>query len=263
MPVYKVEAIVLRRTNLGEADRIVTLFTREQGRLPAVAKGARKPKSRFAGRLELFTHLRALLAQGRTLDVVSQVEVIDPFAAVRADLERLGAASFLAEVTDRALPEREPQPAIFAALRQALRTAALGDAEKAGSWYAAQFLSLSGYGPVTDRCVVCGRPIRGAAAFSPALGGSLCPADRARDPESIPASAVALAAIGFLREMPVSAAGRVTLAPEQRAEVRELLRRYLEYRLEIRLKSTGVAERLAGAAGRPTRGRSVRESNLP
>ncbi len=253
MPVYKVEAIVLRRANLGEADRVVTLFTREHGRLPAVAKGARKPKSRFAGRLELFTHLRALLAQGRTLDVVSQVEVIDPFAPLRGDLERMSVAAFAAEVTDRALPEREPQPAVFAALRQALRTAAVGDAELAGVWYAAQLLSLSGYGPVTDRCVVCGRPIRGGAAFSAALGGSLCPADRARDPEAVAASAVGLAAIGFLREMPVSAVGRVALAPAQRAEIRHLLRRSLEHRLEIRLKSTGVAERLAGIAGRTKR----------
>src|SRR5574341_1723464 len=109
MPVYKAEGIVLRRVNLGEADRIVTLLTREYGRLSAVAKGARKPKSRFVGRLELFTHLRGLLAQGRTLDVVSQVEVVDPFPAVRTDLGRMSAASFVAEVTDRALPERDPQ----------------------------------------------------------------------------------------------------------------------------------------------------------
>jgi hypothetical protein len=71
----------------------------------------------------------------------------------------------------------------------------------------------------------------------------------------MPASAVALAAIGFLREMPVSAAGRVTLSPEQRAEVGQLLSRYLEYRLEFRLKSTGVAERLAGVTGRSKRRR--------
>jgi len=256
MPVYKAEAIVLRRANLGEADRIVTLFTRGHGRLSVVAKGARKPKSRFAGRLELFTHLRALLAQGRTLDVVSQVDVVDPFAAVRADLGRMSAASFVAEVTDRATPEREPQPAIFTALRQALGAIASGDAELAGHWYAAQILSLSGYGPVTDRCVICGRPLRSGAVFSLALGGSLCPADRARDPEAMPASAVALAAMGFLREMPIAALGRVTLAPKQRAEVGTLLRRCLEYRLEVRLKSAGVAEQLVRVADRPKGGRS-------
>jgi DNA repair protein RecO (recombination protein O) len=100
--------------------------------------------------------------------------------------------------------------------------------------------------------------VRSGAAFSPALGGSVCAADRIRDPEAITASAVALAAIGFLREMPVGAVGRVALTPEQRAEVRELLHRYLEYRLEIRLKSTGVAERLAAVTRRPKRAGSPR-----
>jgi DNA repair protein RecO (recombination protein O) len=261
MPVYKAEGIVLRRVNLGEADRIVTLLTREYGRLSAVAKGARKPKSRFAGRLELFTHLRALLAQGRTLDVVSQVEVIDPFAAVRTDLTRMSAASFVAEITDRALPERDPQPAVFNALRQALRVIASGDAEWGRDWYAAQLLALSGYGPVTDRCVICGRPVRAGGAFSLALGGSLCPADRNRDPEAASSSAVALAAIGFLREMPVAALGRVTLTPQQRAEVGDLLRRYLEYRLEVRLKSAGVAERILDPSVRSKRSRPGRRTS--
>lgn len=250
MPVYKAEAIVIRRANLGEADRVVTFFSREHGRLSAVAKGARKPRSRFAGRLELFTHLRLLLAQGRSLDVVSQVEVIDPFAAVRGDLGRMSAASFVAELADRATGEREAQPAVFTVLRQALSSIAAGDAELTGLWFAAQLLGLSGYGPVTDRCVVCGRPLRAGATFSPALGGGLCAADRHRDAEALPASAVALAAIGFLREMPVGALGRMTLTPKQRAEVGHLLRRYVEYRFEMRLRTTGVAERLAREMGR-------------
>lgn len=250
MPVYKVEAIVIRRTNLGEADRIVTLFTRDQGKISAVAKGARKPGSRFAGRLELFTHLRALLAHGRTLDVVSQVEVIDPFAAIRADLGRLGAASLVAELTDRATPEREAQPALYTTLRVALRLVASGDAQLAAMWYAAQVLVLSGYAPIVDRCVICGRPLPRGAVFSLGLGGALCATDRARDADAIPASAVALAAIGFLREAPAGALGRVTLDRRQRAEVEGLLRRYLEYRLEARLRSPPVIERIGRISSR-------------
>lgn len=244
MPVYKVEAIVIRRGNLGEADRILTLFTREHGKLAAVAKGARKPRSRFAGRLELFTQLRALLAVGRTLDVVSQVDVIDPFAALRTDLARMGAASFVAELTDRATPDREAQPAIYSALRQGLRMIAGSDPEIAAMWYAAQILSLSGYAPVVDRCVVCGKPVAGSAAFSFALGGSLCGSDRARDPEAVSASAVALAAIGFLREASAAALSRISLQRRQRADVEGLLRRYLEYRFEAKLRSPPVIERL-------------------
>lgn len=253
MPVYKTEGIVIRRTNLGEADRLVTLFTPDHGKIAAAARGARKPRSRFAGRLELFTHLRALLGRGRTLDVISQVEVIDPFAAIRGDLGRMGAASFAAEVTDRATPEREAQPALYTALRQALRLIALGDAQLAAMWYAAQVLALSGYGPVVDRCVVCGKPLRGGAAFSPALGGALCATDRAREAGAIPASAVALAALGFLREAPAGALRRVALDRRQRAEVEALLRRHLEYRLEARLRSPSVIERIGRSQAEGTR----------
>jgi len=244
MPVYRAEAIVIRRANLGEADRIVTLYTREHGKVSAAAKGARKPGSRFAGRLELFTQLRALLGVGRTLDVVSQVEVIEPFAAIRGDLGRMGAASFIVEVADRATPEREPFPAFYRTLREALGAAAQGDPQIAAIWFAAQVLTLSGYAPLVDRCVVCGRPIPGASAFSVSLGGALCASHRGRDSEATPASAVALAAIGFLREAGVRALGRVTLDRSQRAEVESLLRRCVEYRFEARLRSPPVIERM-------------------
>lgn len=245
MPVYKAEAIVIRRANLGEADRLVTLFARDQGKLTAVAKGARKPKSRFAGRLELFTHLRVLLGVGRTLDVVSQVEVIDPFAPLRYDLDRLGYAAFIAEVTDRATADREPSPALFAALKDALGMTATNDAEVAALWYGAQVMTLTGYAPVTDRCVICGRPIPGSATFSNALGGSLCTADGHRDPQGVAASRVGLAAIGFLRETAPAALQRLSLAPRFRQEVAALLLRYLEYRLETKLRSPPVLQRLA------------------
>ncbi|HET6781586.1 MAG TPA: DNA repair protein RecO [bacterium] len=244
MPVYKAEAIVIRRTNLGEADRLVTLYTRDRGKIATVAKGARKPKSRFAGRLELFTHLRALLAIGKTLDVVSQIEVVDPHAGIRTDLQRMGHAAFIAEVTDRATADREAAPELFAALRSALHVVAAGEAELAALWYAAQVLVLTGHGPVVDRCVVCGRGVARGAAFSLALGGALCQADRGRDAQAPSASAVALAAIGFLREAQAAALSKLALEHHHRDEVAGILQRYLEYRLETRLKSPTVIEKM-------------------
>src|SRR5437660_1481476 len=92
MPVYKTEAIVLRQQALGEADRIVTLFTREYGKLRAAAKGIRRPASRLGGRLEPFTHARLLLARGRTLDVIAQAEIVGAFAGVGAAPDAAGQA---------------------------------------------------------------------------------------------------------------------------------------------------------------------------
>lgn len=244
MPVYKTEAIVIRRTNLGEADRLVTLYARDHGKVAAVAKGARKPKSRFAGRLELFTHLRALMAVGKSLDVVSQIEVLEPFTAVRGDLSRLGYASFIAEVTDRATADREPAPEIFRALRAALTLVAGGDAEMAGLWFAARILGLIGYAPVVGRCAVCGRLIAGSAAYSYALGGTLCEADRQRDPQAPTVSAATLKSVAFLQEAGAEKLPRLSLDGRLRTDVTGVLHRSLEYRLETRLKSPLVIQKL-------------------
>src|SRR5712692_5339863 len=214
MPVYKAEAIVLRRTNLGEADRVVTLFCRDQGKVAAAAKGARKLTSRFAGRLELFSHVRVLLGVGRTLDVVSQVEVLNAFAPLRTDLDRLGFAAFAVELTDRATADRQPAPEIFASLQSALELMQAGDPQLVGLWFAARVLVHAGYAPVTDRCQVCGRPVRGAAPFSHALGGALCEADRHRDPDAVLVSAGALAAVGALQRAQPSALD--PLVPDRR-----------------------------------------------
>ncbi|GBD30365.1 DNA repair protein RecO [bacterium HR32] len=92
MPVYKAEGVVLARRNLGEADRVLTLLTREFGKLSVKAKAVRRTTSRLAGRLEPFTHARFLLARGRALDVVAQVEVVAGHADLRTDLVRVGHA---------------------------------------------------------------------------------------------------------------------------------------------------------------------------
>lgn len=244
MPVYKAEGIVIRRINLGEADRLVTLFCRDQGKVIAAAKGARKPKSRFAGRLELFSHVRVLLAVGRTLDVVSQVEVATTFGALREDLDRFAYAAFAVELADRATADREPAPDLFRSLRTALDLMQTGDPQLIALWFAAQLLVHTGYAPATDRCAVCGRPVRSGAAFSDALGGVLCEADQHRDPDAVTASAGALRAMGYLLRVPPEALPRLVLDPRQRAEVGGLLQRYAEYRLETKFKSPLVIKKI-------------------
>ncbi len=246
MPVYKTEGIVIRRANLGEADRVVTLFTRDHGKVSAVAKGARKPKSRFVGRLELFTHLRVLLAVGRTLDVVSQVEVIEPFASLRTDLTRLGYASLVAEAADRATPDREPLPEVFRLIRAALALISNGDGEIAAMWFTGQLLMAIGYTPLLSQCVVCSRHLPSASAFSHVLGGTLCETDRHRDPNALSTSAAMLKAIEFLLHTTPAVLPRLSLDRRMRAEVGGLLLEYLEHRLEVRLRSPVVTQKLAG-----------------
>ena len=109
----RLEAIVLKHAEFGEADRLVTLYTRERGKLRALAKGVRKVRSRKAGHLEPFTRLSLLLAQGRSLHIVSQAEAIETHAALSENLEALGYASYVAELADKFSREEDVNRGLY------------------------------------------------------------------------------------------------------------------------------------------------------
>src|SRR5260370_15324919 len=111
--VYKARAIVLKRISVGETDRILTLFTREHGKLSAIAKGARRELSRLAAATEPFTYSRVLLAVGQNLDVLTQGEVQEAFHVVRNDLTKISYASYFAELVNATIEERQPNPELF------------------------------------------------------------------------------------------------------------------------------------------------------
>src|SRR5210317_1455264 len=104
---YRTEAIVLRRTDFGEADRLLTLYSREHGKIKGIAKGARKPQSRKTGHVELFMRSRFFLAKGRDLDIITQAEAIDSYVALRSDLVRTTYASYAVELLDRFTVEED------------------------------------------------------------------------------------------------------------------------------------------------------------
>ena len=175
--LYRDEAIVLRTQKLGEADRIITLLTRSTGRVRAVAKGVRRTTSRFGSRLEPFTHVDLQLAEGRSLDVVTQAVTLDPFAArMGADYERYTAGTVMLETAERLVVEdKEPALQQFLLLVGALR--AMCDAGRPPSAVLDSFLlrslAVAGYAPSFEGCARCG--LEGQhRSFSPAAGGMLC-----------------------------------------------------------------------------------------
>jgi DNA repair protein RecO (recombination protein O) len=243
MGLYKVEGVVLRRRSLGEADRLVTILSRDRGKLVVVAKGARRPRSRFGGRLEPATRFRALVAEGRSLDIISQVEVLDAFT-LRSDLDRLGAASIVLEYADRALAERHAHTEVYTLLVEALALLRIGVRDLAPLWFVARLLALTGHRPAVDRCAVCGKPIRGARWWSATLGGALDAACRGRDPRALPISAGAVALLRFLLDARHPAVRRAHPGPPQRGELAEALRRYAEACWETRFRAPDVVGRL-------------------
>src|SRR5258708_2535009 len=107
MPAYPATALVIHRLDLGEHDRVLTLFTRELGKLSAIAKGVRRATSRLSGATELFTSSRMLLATARTFDIVTQCEIQNAFVSLRSDLQRVTRATYLCELLDKLTGERD------------------------------------------------------------------------------------------------------------------------------------------------------------
>ncbi|WFN91139.1 DNA repair protein RecO [Arcanobacterium wilhelmae] len=174
---YRVHAIVLRHQDLGEADRIVTLFTRERGIVRAVAKGVRRTKSRFGARLEPFSLVDLQLYEGRSLDVVTQAESIHQFGRkIVASYEAYTSASAMVEVTERLLPaEGEPDAELFRLLHGALAAVASGDRapDLLMNSYIVRALAHAGWELAIFECAKCA--IEGPhEAFNVYAGGAVC-----------------------------------------------------------------------------------------
>lgn len=236
MSLYKDEAVVLRTMRLGEADRIVTFLTRASGKVRAVAKGIRRTKSRFGGRLEPFTQVSLVLWRGRSgLDTITQAEIVEPFRRIREDLDRFSLGEVMLEATDQVVQERERVPQAFSLLVQSLHHLAVEGSPAVLVTFLLRLSGVAGFAPVLTRCAECGGI---PAAFSPGQGGAVCTSHRA--PEALEASPRLLE----LMER-VSREGDGGQAPaEMVARAAALARAYAEYHLERRLRSAAAVDHL-------------------
>ncbi len=148
--VYKAEGIILKRKNIGEADRILTVFTREYGKLRAVAKGIRKTSSRRASHLEVFNRVSVVLHVGKTFDHLSEVTTIEPYEQLRSDLARVSMAYYIAELIDSLLPERQEQADVFVLFcnaMESIRSGAVSGIYKTGKDFTLSLLWTLGFLP--------------------------------------------------------------------------------------------------------------------
>src|SRR5436305_1758957 len=173
MTLYRDTGVVLRTYRLGEADRIVVMMTAQHGKVRAVAKGVRKPRSRFGARLEPVSHVAVMMYAGRQLDIVSQAESLDHFRAIREDLDRLTRAMALLEVVDQVAQEREANTQLYQMLVGALRALAARSAPLLVPAFYWKVLAAEGMRPELDACVSCGSP-GPLVAFDVGEGGVLC-----------------------------------------------------------------------------------------
>lgn len=242
---YTTEAIVIRHLDYGEADRILTLWTPGLGKIHAIVKGVRRPRSKSGGHLDLFTRGNLLLAQGRNLDLVTQAESLEYFTGLRLNLMRAGYAHYVCELLDAFVPDRQPNHALYRTHLTTLRRLEAGGSLLDVRSFEMTLLDLSGYRPQLHTCLGCGVEIRPATNhFSVALGGVLCPDCQAEDSGAKPISVPALKLLRHLQTDPTRIVGLQSVDDRVTREVEHSLHEYIAYRLERKPKSLAVLEAL-------------------
>ena len=242
---YKTRAIVLAHLDLGEADRIITLLTLEDGKIRAIAKGVRRPRSRIGGSVEPFAELDLVLARGRTLDVITQVSVAHAWLRLRDRLESTATAWYVGELADRAVEERAGAHPVYGLLRRACQLLDDGMAPgRVARWFESGLADALGVRPELDRCVECHRVLEEHDTFRwvPALGGVLCAIHATPPAESMSLSLPALKLLKAYRRLDVEAIAALRVPAPVEAEVEALLRRYTRFILEREARSLAFVD---------------------
>lgn len=237
---------MLKRNDLGEADKILTIYTSHYGKLRAVAKGVRRPSSRLGGHVDEFAYADMLLAKGRDLDIVTQSQTLDTFKRMRDELWRGSYAYYVAELVDSFTEDRIENRPLFDLLVETLQRLSEGD----DLWTTVRFfelhlLDLVGYRPELTRCLGCRAEIKPEANFfSALLGGVLCPECGRREISSVTISLNSLKVLRYLQRLPAPPSDCLRLDPSIRRDVEAAMRSYIEHTLERSVKSTAFLDRL-------------------
>ncbi|MBZ0279012.1 MAG: DNA repair protein RecO [Anaerolineae bacterium] len=244
---FRTQAIILKRRDFGEADRMLTVFTPEHGKVTVIAKGARKPTSHKTGHVELFTRVDMLIQRGRDLDIVSQAEMVAPYLELREDLQRGAYASYAVELLDRFTGANDDNfPGLFQLLDDTLsRLCTDSDPRLAVRYYEVRLLDLVGFRPELMTCVISQEDIQAEDQFfSYALGGVVAPTHAQGMPGLV---AVPMVTLKLLRHMQRSAYTHVKslqISPALHDDIERLMLGYITYLLERKLQSVDFIRRI-------------------
>jgi DNA repair protein RecO (recombination protein O) len=238
--IYRTSGIVLSRFELGEADRVVTLLTPDDGKLKAIAKGVRRPGSRIGGAVEPFAELELVLVRGRTFDVITQVSVGHAWLALRDRLETAATAWYVGELAERAVEERAFAYPVYAGLRRAYQLLDDGmDPGRVARWFETTLADVLGVRPEVERCAECDAALEEDERFrwAPGLGGVVCGRHPVGVDGSMPLSLAALKLLRAYRRLDIEALAALRLRPEVEAEVEAAMRRFMRHALEREARS--------------------------
>lgn len=242
MKVYRVEAVVLKTRNMREADQIVTMFSREYGKIRAVAHGVSRPTSRKRGAVQPFCLSRFLLNRGREIDTVSQCEEKDFFPHLRNGLETIGRATYLAELVDGLTVEGEANEPLFRLLLEVLELLGKSDGEFLTRAFETKLVAILGYRPrFEEECLTCGsHPEGNKLNFHYPSGGVLCPKCSVGKSHLANLSRGALRVLELFQRRDLQSLDRLKIGSSMMNEIRELLRSFIEYHLDYKLKPARI-----------------------
>lgn len=244
---FRTPALILKRRDFGEADRLLTVLTPDHGKLTVIAKGARKPTSTRTGHVELFTRADMLIHRGRDFGIVQQVEMTRPFLPLREDLHLGAYASYAAELLDRFTAEADDETrALFELADQTLeRLCSADDPLLALRYFEMRLLDLVGFRPELTRCVISREPVEAEDQyFSYAEGGVVRPAYAGRGTALVPVTMLTLKLMRHLQRSPYEQVRALKIVPGLHADLERVMLGYLTFLLERRLESIDFIQRL-------------------
>ncbi len=253
MPVsksYRCEALVLKNSPFGEAGAMVTFFTRDHGKVRAVARGARRSTSKLVGHLEPLTHVQLAMAHGRNLDYINQAQVIRDFSGLRGELDVLAKALYVAELVDGFGAEANSNPALYDLALETLHSieehqGGPQDSEWPLRFFELHLLRVSGLMPELYLCVECRQTLSpGHHRFGPTVGGALCFNCRPESARVFPMSLRALKVLRLMHRGPLKEVIALKGDPTLRQEVKVLTSGALSYWLEREIRSNSFLDQL-------------------
>jgi DNA repair protein RecO (recombination protein O) len=248
---YQTEAIIIKKIKLGEADRILTLYTPDRGKIEAVAKGVRRPKSKMAGHLELLTYSQIRLAHGRNLDTIIGSQTNDAFMALKEDFWLTSLGLYAAELVNQFTVVHIANPPLFRLLLETLQHLSRAEnTELVLRYFELHLLDLVGYRPQLQECVSCRAELQPVPnAFCSSAGGILCSNCRLQHPSIFTISVDALKVLRLFQRSTFDVVGRLKVSSELSQELKAALTSYIRYLLEREIKSATWMDTLRDQIG--------------
>jgi DNA repair protein RecO (recombination protein O) len=249
---YQTEAIIIKKTKLGEADSILTLYTPHLGKIQGFAKSLRKPKSKLAGHLELLTHSLVSLARGRNIDTITGSQTITSFLPLKTNLELSSRALYVIELVNQFTADHIENYRLFQLLLRTLENLCqAGDNELVLRYFELHLLNEVGYRPQLQHCVSCRATLQPVInSFCPGAGGVLCPDCSQSQPLTYPLSVNALKVMRLIQSGDYSTISRLKVDRQLSDELEAIIRDYIKYLLEREVKSVAWLDTLKWEAGR-------------